>query len=442
MLVESSAEAEKGIVDSFHGDRFTVTFNVARTLGNAGRSGALTATRLVRDLAKHSNTLLAESRLSMGLSVGKAIVGNFGSDTIKKLSVVGHVFSEVVIMERLARHIRQDCCFLEKCLEGVESVAYSVIVGSVCTTSPPEAAGMASSVPPRYEIVRSLAEQQLHAKTPTASKPSPPPRRGSTGSGPSNTKPRHRHAPSSPNTTNNKTVAFPSLATGDEWMYELDECKNTDPYRLLNEAMSAYLLSAATGGLDNNPTSLKSAKSADARAPTDEENIATAALRVQEWWADEQTRSQPLSSALLSSVLSAPAKKLLGFEGQAEARDLATCPLMLASRVPPVNLSNATNAPVEVCFSEASPVGAGATSLGWVPLDDAAAGDDDLVLSKRQLLWAVDRVCRLVMFSRVRSRSEGSDGVRRPRWAAIYDGTQMACGTLPPPAIGGAVDPT
>eukprot|EP00744_Colponema_vietnamica_P007637 GILI01010970.1.p1 GENE.GILI01010970.1~~GILI01010970.1.p1 ORF type:complete len:872 (-),score=160.25 GILI01010970.1:291-2906(-) len=180
-MVEAVVLADKGIVDAFHGDHFTVTYNVARTIGNPGQAAAMSATRLRSDLRNLPE--FSKQSLSMGLAVGKATVGNLGSDTMKKLCVVGPVFSEAVSLERLASTVNQDCVVLERCLDGIESVAYTFVVGMLSTTHGPS---------PRFEAVRSLME------------------------------------------------AVETCAS-DEWMYEVRTHKDVDPYAMLNDAMRAYL---------------------------------------------------------------------------------------------------------------------------------------------------------------------------------------------------------
>ena len=59
----------------------------------------------------------------MGLSVGRSIVGNMGSDTMKKLCDVGNAPNA---LERFARTIVQNYCFLEKRLDGIDEWMYEM----------------------------------------------------------------------------------------------------------------------------------------------------------------------------------------------------------------------------------------------------------------------------------------------------------------------------
>ena len=79
-LVERCARAEKGVVDAFQGDHFVVTFNAVRAVGSPGRNGALVGLSVEEGAQRDG---LALGRFSMGLSVGRAHVGNVGSATMK-----------------------------------------------------------------------------------------------------------------------------------------------------------------------------------------------------------------------------------------------------------------------------------------------------------------------------------------------------------------------
>eukprot|EP00658_Telonema_sp_P-2_P061157 TRINITY_DN4990_c0_g1_i3.p1 TRINITY_DN4990_c0_g1~~TRINITY_DN4990_c0_g1_i3.p1 ORF type:complete len:608 (-),score=138.80 TRINITY_DN4990_c0_g1_i3:613-2436(-) len=127
-LVERCARAEKGVVDAFQGDHFVLTFNAVRSVGSPGRNGALVALSIEEGAQRDDLTL---SRFSMGLSVGRAIIGNVGSVTMKKNCTVGSVYTHAVGLERLAKRVGRTCVVNGRCLTDLEHAAYYMLIGSV-----------------------------------------------------------------------------------------------------------------------------------------------------------------------------------------------------------------------------------------------------------------------------------------------------------------------
>eukprot|EP00744_Colponema_vietnamica_P010881 GILI01015328.1.p1 GENE.GILI01015328.1~~GILI01015328.1.p1 ORF type:complete len:352 (-),score=70.74 GILI01015328.1:524-1579(-) len=126
-IVEASAQNERGLIDTFQGDHFVVTFNVARSSANIGRAAALCALQMSAAVGQES--LLGGRSLSMGFAAGRALVGNMGTGAMKRLCTVGPVYGEAVALERLARHVGQRCLVSERSIDGVEMVAYTHLVG-------------------------------------------------------------------------------------------------------------------------------------------------------------------------------------------------------------------------------------------------------------------------------------------------------------------------
>jgi class 3 adenylate cyclase/HAMP domain-containing protein len=127
-LVERCARAEKGVVDAFQGDHFVLTFNAVRSVGSPGRNGALVGLS-VEEGAQRDGLTLGE--FSMGLSVGRAYVGNVGSATMKKNCTVGGVFTTAVGLERLAKRLGRTCVVNGRCLNDLEHAVYYMLLGSV-----------------------------------------------------------------------------------------------------------------------------------------------------------------------------------------------------------------------------------------------------------------------------------------------------------------------
>eukprot|EP00744_Colponema_vietnamica_P005307 GILI01007785.1.p1 GENE.GILI01007785.1~~GILI01007785.1.p1 ORF type:complete len:845 (+),score=135.53 GILI01007785.1:236-2536(+) len=106
-IVEQSTGEERGIVDYFHGDRFVCGFNTARLCGNGARNGAETATKIWnRFQSQHDGTMgtllsVFPLGLAMGLSVGRAAVGNHGTETMQRLATIGGVYTEATRLQEV-----------------------------------------------------------------------------------------------------------------------------------------------------------------------------------------------------------------------------------------------------------------------------------------------------------------------------------------------------
>eukprot|EP00658_Telonema_sp_P-2_P055726 TRINITY_DN44288_c0_g1_i1.p1 TRINITY_DN44288_c0_g1~~TRINITY_DN44288_c0_g1_i1.p1 ORF type:complete len:416 (+),score=62.83 TRINITY_DN44288_c0_g1_i1:1-1248(+) len=130
-LVEKICRADKGVVDAFQGDHFVVTFNAVRPVGAAGKNGAYVALN-IEESARHEGLELG--RFSMGMSVGKALVGNIGSNTLKKNCTVGTVYSHAIGLERLAKRTGYSCVVNARCINDLEHAVYHMVLGSVQLT--------------------------------------------------------------------------------------------------------------------------------------------------------------------------------------------------------------------------------------------------------------------------------------------------------------------
>ena len=125
-LVERCARAEKGVVDAFQGDHFVVTFNAARAVGAPGRNGALVGLAIEAGAQRDGLVL---GKFSMGLSVGRALVGNVGSVTMKKNCTVGNVYTNATGLERLAKRVGWTCVTNGRSHGEIDVVAYCQLLG-------------------------------------------------------------------------------------------------------------------------------------------------------------------------------------------------------------------------------------------------------------------------------------------------------------------------
>ena len=101
-LIESVVRSERGVVDYFHGDHFVCGFNTVKhaLCPNPARSAAMTACGIWNGFS--SDILLSgslPSGLAMGMSTGKAEVGNHGTETMQRLGMIGPVFGEALKLQ-------------------------------------------------------------------------------------------------------------------------------------------------------------------------------------------------------------------------------------------------------------------------------------------------------------------------------------------------------
>ena len=312
-LVEAAAGAERGVVDSFQGDHFTVVFNAARACASVGRAGALCSLQIaaggyaysghangaalpnspdspapaagINAAVGHANAkdfpskghspvlakLLATPEIgtsprlfSMGFASGRCLVSNMGTATMKRLCIVGPAFSEAAALERLARHVGHRCLLSSRSLDGVETVAYTLLVGKArlphgalggMGQAMPAAAGRgASAFTPQPQQLQHQQQQQYTGAYATV--PEPPrdtlvPINGGVPVA-NNVHSTSHSAGQAQAPSPSPSAAVPyypiravmePLAVGatDEWLYEVGEGQANDPYAAANAAMWQYL---------------------------------------------------------------------------------------------------------------------------------------------------------------------------------------------------------
>eukprot|EP00744_Colponema_vietnamica_P002270 GILI01003595.1.p1 GENE.GILI01003595.1~~GILI01003595.1.p1 ORF type:complete len:829 (+),score=226.05 GILI01003595.1:114-2600(+) len=99
------AKDHRGIMDSFHGDRFTFTFNSVRPCSAHAAMAATAMLRIVStmDHYAHGSTSVLASKVTCGVATGRCLVGNLGSDKAKRFTVIGAAFSHATVLERLCK---------------------------------------------------------------------------------------------------------------------------------------------------------------------------------------------------------------------------------------------------------------------------------------------------------------------------------------------------
>eukprot|EP00744_Colponema_vietnamica_P000408 GILI01000728.1.p1 GENE.GILI01000728.1~~GILI01000728.1.p1 ORF type:complete len:839 (-),score=211.33 GILI01000728.1:453-2969(-) len=98
------AKDHRGILDSFHGDRFTFTFNTVRPCATHAAMAATAMLKIVASMEqKAASGSLLGSSISCGIATGKCLVGNLGSEKAKRYTVIGHAFTHAAVLERLCK---------------------------------------------------------------------------------------------------------------------------------------------------------------------------------------------------------------------------------------------------------------------------------------------------------------------------------------------------
>jgi class 3 adenylate cyclase len=89
----------RGVLDSFHGDRFLATFNAAAPCTAHSRRAAACALRCAAELP----TLGLRLAATAGVASGEALVGNVGAKAMKHFCAIGPAVSQAAVLERLAK---------------------------------------------------------------------------------------------------------------------------------------------------------------------------------------------------------------------------------------------------------------------------------------------------------------------------------------------------
>ena len=96
--VSQIAAANKGIVDSFHGDHILVTWNAASNTASFQRRSAICAVAIAEAVK-----LIYPPGPSMGLTCGQALVGTLGSKSLRHFSTIGPIYNEAHVLERMCK---------------------------------------------------------------------------------------------------------------------------------------------------------------------------------------------------------------------------------------------------------------------------------------------------------------------------------------------------
>ncbi|WP_287278812.1 adenylate/guanylate cyclase domain-containing protein [Ralstonia sp.] len=125
-MVHDVVAAQKGVVQSFHGDHFVVSFNAVTACAAHARRAAVKALQLSRE-ARGVGLRLG---LRAGVGTGRCLVGNLGSAEAKGFSTIGSAFAHANVMERLTRVYGEGCQVLaakRTCVDIATHVRYRYV---------------------------------------------------------------------------------------------------------------------------------------------------------------------------------------------------------------------------------------------------------------------------------------------------------------------------
>jgi len=192
-IVEREVNAHRGVVDSFHGDRFFISFNAVKPCANHAQRAASCALRIAADLPG----VQLGAAMTAGLATGRAQVGNLGSNTLKRFNTIGAVYPQAAALERLCKRYGSDVQLLthDIAFADVEhaTIAFVQVIDAVALPGP-------NAKPVRIAAVRARAQVKVA-----------PPKKEA-----------------------------PEAAVDDEWMYQLNEGQKANPFLGLNRVFAMH----------------------------------------------------------------------------------------------------------------------------------------------------------------------------------------------------------
>jgi class 3 adenylate cyclase len=100
-VVGKHVRENKGVIDAFQGDHVVASFNAVGTTASHGKRAALAALGTIHALASDAGM----PRVTAGLSSGMACVGNMGTKDMRRFCIVGPVFVQAMLLERMCKMI-------------------------------------------------------------------------------------------------------------------------------------------------------------------------------------------------------------------------------------------------------------------------------------------------------------------------------------------------
>jgi class 3 adenylate cyclase len=165
-VVAATVKEQRGVLDYFQGDRFCVSFNAVTNLVTHVRRAVSCAVILHTKLKALSDGSLPVDS-TCGLSVGQAIVGNVGSEEVKRFGIISPVYSQATKLERQCKKycgvpILAVATMMDECqgivkYDHVDVVAFAEGASVASTVSP-------QSPPIPLDSVRGAAAQRAQKR--------------------------------------------------------------------------------------------------------------------------------------------------------------------------------------------------------------------------------------------------------------------------------------
>ena len=207
------------MLDMFQGDRVFASFNAVATTPAFTRR-AITAAYDVRSDLLQGGGEMPALQVTAGISVGNATVGNAGTADMLKFTITGHVYSEAVALERYGRTtFKQGAKGAGSDFTPTDARLFAPDVGF--TVTPIMIPGMAMQEVENNFVLQVVDVAELTEPV-------------STKADAACSQPRRRTLVAS---------VERQSKTGDnnEWMYALENLKETNPYSATNAAFGAIL---------------------------------------------------------------------------------------------------------------------------------------------------------------------------------------------------------
>ena len=129
-LAVACSHAERGVMDSFHGDHFTLTFNASRVVSGPLAAAVRTANAFIEEVRQRGQFDGCRG-VAAGAASGRAHVGTFGIEGYRRMSVVGDVYRAAnglqqapVQFLRMSGVLREACAIEEGGLKELGNCAF------------------------------------------------------------------------------------------------------------------------------------------------------------------------------------------------------------------------------------------------------------------------------------------------------------------------------
>ena len=112
-IVVAAAQAEKGVLDSFHGDHFMLTFNASRPVASALAAAVRTSADVQGEVSEDPH-FRGSLGVAAGASIGRAHVGTLGIDGHRRLSIICGAYRSAIGLQGVCAQYLQKSVGIKK----------------------------------------------------------------------------------------------------------------------------------------------------------------------------------------------------------------------------------------------------------------------------------------------------------------------------------------